>query len=318
VNLPAAVRAAVESAIAERTGLREAVSATSPVGGGCISPTLRLTTDSGSAFFLKLGAPDLPAGMLDAEARGLEALAATRTVRVPDVVGHGDGGGGASSAWLLLEWLEPGQPRDGTWEALGRELAALHRHRGDRARGEQPGGDRFGGGRFGADHDNYIGPLPQANDPTADWPGFWRDRRLEPQLAAAVDAGLLERLDVERFQRLFQRLDDLLAPAADDGPSLLHGDLWNGNVHVVADGTAALVDPSAYHGHREVDLAMADLFGGFPAAFRHAYDEAWPLAPGYAPARRAVYQLYYLLVHVNLFGPGYVSGTRSALRQAGV
>ncbi|MDX1674517.1 MAG: fructosamine kinase family protein, partial [Longimicrobiales bacterium] len=203
--------------------------------------------------------------------------------------------------WLLLEWLEPGSGGPGAWRRLGAELAALHRHGDD---------------RFGADADNFIGSLPQANGRTDSWPDFWRDRRLEPQLRQAVDRGLMDDGDRRRFDALFDRLEEILAVGSEEGPSLLHGDLWSGNVHMTDDG-AAVIDPSVYHGHREVDLAMAELFGGFERGFFEAYDDGWPRTAGYAPTRRAVYQLYYLLVHVNLFGSGYVGRTRSALASAG-
>lgn len=298
MTLPGPVQAGVERALEEWTGRPATCLRADAVAGGCISPTARIETDTGDTFFLKHGAPGLPAGLLKAEATGLRALATADAVRVPHVVGVG---GEGARAWLLLEWLEPGPARDHTWTDLGRGLAALHQHRA---------------GQFGAEADNFIGSLPQQNTPDDDWAGFWRARRLEPQLRSAVDAGLLDDRDRARFTRLFDHLDDSLATAHEDGPSLLHGDLWNGNVHPMHDGTAALIDPSAYHGHREVDLAMADLFGGFGAEFSAAYQAAWPLAPGYAPRRRAVYQLYYLLVHVNLFGAGYLNRTRRALAVA--
>jgi protein-ribulosamine 3-kinase len=299
VTVPEAVREGLEEALEERGTPGPRIVEASPVGGGCISPTARVETAGGEVFFLKWGAGHLPSGLLASEVRGLTALAAAGALRVPEVVGTGGDGG---SEWLALEWLEPGAATAETWEWLGRGLANLHRHRGD---------------RYGDQADNYIGSLPQANTPSADWPDFWAERRLEPQLRAAVDAGLLDRSDRGRFNELLGRLDDLLGVAHDDGPSLLHGDLWSGNVHVLADGSPSVIDPSAYHGHREVDLAMAQLFGGFGRGFRQAYEDSWPLSPGYEPARRATYQLYYLLVHVNLFGAGYVQGTRRALEEAG-
>ncbi|NIP78353.1 MAG: phosphotransferase, partial [Gemmatimonadetes bacterium] len=285
----------------EHVGADVDIEEASAVGGGCISPTARIESGAGP-FFLKWGRPDLPAGLLSAEARGLTRLAAAGAVRVPAVVAVAPAEP-AEPAWLLLEWLEPGPPGPDAWPRLGRDLARLHRQRAD---------------RFGAERDNYIGSLPQRNERVADWADLWRRLRLEPQARQAADRGLLDADDARRLDRLYDRLPELLAPALDDGPSLLHGDLWGGNVHMLADGTPAIIDPSVYHGHREVDLAMAELFGGFGTGFRAAYEEAWPLLPGYAPTRRAVYQLYYLLVHVNLFGTGYVSGTRRALAEAGV
>lgn len=187
------------------------------------------------------------------------------------------------------------------WERLGTGLASLHRVRAE---------------RHGWPSDNVIGSLPQANGWMDEWPAFWRERGLGPQLRLAYDSGWFEPSARRRFDALLDRLDEFLAPAAEDGPSLLHGDLWSGNVHPTADGEAALIDPASYHGHREVDLAMAELFGGFDTTFHDAYREAWPLADGYDEARRAIYQLYYLLVHVNLFGGGYVARTLGALGAA--
>jgi protein-ribulosamine 3-kinase len=299
VTIPEAVREGVEGALEARGAPGPRIVGASPVGGGCISPAARAETAGGEVFFLKWGTEHLPSGLLACEVRGLRALSATGALRVPEVVASGGDGG---SEWLALEWLEPGAATAETWERLGRGLADLHRHRGD---------------RFGDPAHNYIGSLPQANTPSSDWPAFWAERRLEPQLRAAVDAGLLDRSDRARFHELLGRLDHILGVAHDDGPSLLHGDLWSGNVHVLEGGSPSLIDPSTYHGHREVDLAMAQLFGGFGRGFRLAYEDAWPLAHGYEPARRATYQLYYLLVHVNLFGAGYVEGTRRALAEAG-
>ncbi|HSL69181.1 MAG TPA: fructosamine kinase family protein, partial [Longimicrobiales bacterium] len=123
--------------------------------------------------------------------------------------------------------------------------------------------------------------------------------------------------DARRIERLLRDLPDLLHRGDAEGASLLHGDLWSGNAHALADGSIAAIDPSAYYGHREVDLAMAQLFGGFPPAFHDAYEDEWPLAAAGLNSRRATYQLYYLLVHVNLFGGSYVSSCRTALAEAG-
>lgn len=291
---PAPVREAVEAT------WRRRIAGAAPVGGGCISPTARVWSDAGDVAFLKWGEPGrTPDGLFRAEADGLAALAGAGEVRVPTVLGTGDEGAG----WLLLKWLEPGAAGAVGWEALGRGLAALHRHRV---------------ARYGGPRDNFIGSLPQANGWMEEWAEFWHVRRLEPQLRRAREAGAFSPADVRRFDRLLDALPDrLAAAAAADGASLLHGDLWNGNVHFTDAGEPALIDPSSYHGHREVDLAMSELFGGFAPTFLAAYREAWPLEPGYARLRRPVYQLYYLLVHVNLFGGGYVGSTLSTLAEAG-
>lgn len=288
------------------TALREelqrhagAVPAERPVGGGCISRAARLEV-GGRPAFLKYHL-DAPAGFFAAEADGLERLRAAQSgLRVPGVLGTGElQTPQGRLGWLLLEWLQPGRPGADSGERLGEGLARLHRVRG-------PG--------WGAGADGFIGALPQENTPAADWPAFWRERRLRPQLERARRAGRLPATERE-WQSLCERLPALLAPAEVDGASLLHGDLWGGNVLLGEGGEPALIDAAAsYHGHREVDLAMSELFGGFPPAFGAAYRAAWPLAPGY-PQRRAVYQLFYLLAHVNLFGGGYVAQTAGLLRQ---
>jgi len=296
MHIPQPISHAVETTLHQHLGRDPGPLAATPVGGGCINPAARVETASGDVVFLKWSGPGTTSGIFGAEARALAALRAANALRVPEVIAHGTGASGYS--WILLEWLEPGRPGPGYWARLGEGLAALHRTRAV---------------RYGWPADNFIGPLPQPNGWLDDWAAFWRTRRLEPQLRLAYDAGWFDSAARTRLDRLLDRLDELLTPAAGDGPSLLHGDLWNGNVHVTADGEPALIDPASYYGHREVDLAMSELFGGFAPGFYRAYREAWPLAPGYEETRRYVYQLYYLLVHVNLFGAGYVGRVREVV-----
>jgi fructosamine-3-kinase len=289
--LPAAVRSAVESRLG---AVREA----RPVGGGCINPAARLEL-ADLAVFLKYN-PDAPRGMFSAEAAGLEALRAKTTLlRIPAVVAVEEPAAGSAAGWLALEWLEPAAPGRGYAERLGRGLAELHRP---------------AGGGWGWERDGFIGPLPQPNAALPGWAAFWRERRLEPQLRRAYDAGHFRERRAE-WDRLLALLPTLLGLAEEDGPSLLHGDLWSGNLLATGSGEPALVDPAAYRGHREVDLAMTELFGGFPPGFHAAYAEAAPLAPGYGEVRRGLYQLYFLLVHVNLFGGSYPEQTLRTLRR---
>ena len=288
--IPDALRRAVEARLGPVRGA-------APVSGGCINHGTRVELADGLVF-VKYNA-DAPPGMFAAEARGLDALrAAADGLIVPRALAWSEAEGGAP-AWLALEWLEPSPRAPEFAERLGRGLAALHR-----------AGSAEGWGWM---ENNFIGPLPQANAPAASWAEFWRARRLEPQLDLARRAGRMPGKAAD-WDRLMDRLPDLLAPAEADGPSLLHGDLWGGNV-LAAPGGPAIIDPAVYRGHREADLAMTELFGGFGERFHAAYREAWPLQPGY-PARRAVYQLWYLLVHVNLFGGGYAAQTASVLREA--
>ncbi len=250
-----------------------------PVGGGCINAAWALETSAGR-LFVKLNDGDRVA-MFAAEAAGLHALAASGTVRVPRPVAHGSAAG---RAFLVLEHLDLRGGDRASAARLGRELAALHSQQAD---------------AFGWTCDNTIGSTPQPNDPCADWVAFWRERRLGHQLALAARRG-------HRFRggdTLLARLDGLLA-GHHPAPSLLHGDLWGGNWAALPDGTPVLFDPAVYHGDREADLAMTELFGGFDPAFHAAYREAAPLDDGY-PLRRDLYNLYHVLNHVNLFGGGY-------------
>jgi protein-ribulosamine 3-kinase len=262
---------------------------------------VRIRTADGEAF-LKYNT-DAPAGMFAAEAEGLRALRAVGTsLRVPEVLDVLDARGPHDAGALLLEWLEPARPGAGYWDRLGRGLAELH---------------RVGRGGWGWEGNGFIGPLPVGNDPSESWATFWHERRLEPMLRRVRGGGWSVGRG-EEWDTLWRVLPTLLEPAEAEGASLLHGDLWSGNVLATpADGgvAPALVDPAVYRGHREVDLGMAELFGGFPAEFFDAYRDAWPTQPGEA-GRRAAYQLFYLLVHVKLFGAGYVARSERALRTA--
>jgi fructosamine-3-kinase len=286
--IPGALRHAVEAHLGP-------IRSATPVGGGCINHGARVETADGPVF-LKYN-PQSPAGMFAAEAYALDQLREQAAeLAVPHVIAHAEADGDAP-AWLALEWLEPA-PRSAEFlERLGRGLAQMHRAAVERS--------------WGWDRDNFIGSLAQQNAPSDTWPGFWRGRRLGPQLDLARRSGRLPGREAD-WERLLDRLPAVLRLADEDGPSLLHGDLWSGNV-LPATAGPALIDPATYRGHREADLAMADLFGGFGDRFHAAYREVWPLQPGYE-ARRPVYQLYYLLGHVNLFGGGYAGQTAEMLR----
>lgn len=261
------------------------------VSGGDISAAWRFSTDSGSVF-LKTG----PAEFIDlysAEADGLRALADARAVRVPKVAGFGQVGG---DAWLALEWLdlEPAGPR--AQALLGRQLAMQHRRRQD---------------RFGWHRDNMIGTTPQLNDREDDWVRFFRDRRLLIQLQLAESNGFGGEL-LQEGARLATHLERLFGEY-EPQPSLLHGDLWGGNWSSV-DGVPVIYDPSVYCGDRESDLAMTRLFGGFGKEFYRAYEEEWPLAKGHEK-RVALYQLYHVLNHLNMFGGTYLARAVGLVRQ---
>jgi fructosamine-3-kinase len=228
----------------------------------------------------------------------LEALAALGEVRVPrdPVTGGGEGG---VPPFLVMEAITSGRPGPGFSADFGRRLARLHR--------------ATRGGRFGFPHDNYLGSTPQPNEWSADGCEFFRRRRLGHQLALAHANGLADRELSRLGERLLERLDRWLDLRGEPA-CLLHGDLWGSNYLIDEAGAPVLIDPAAYYGHREADLAMTHLFGGFDAAFYAGYEEEWPLAPGH-DERLPIYELYHLLNHLNLFGTGYRGRCLAILRR---
>jgi fructosamine-3-kinase len=264
------------------------------VSGGDINHAHRVTLADGRSVFVKSQPRALP-GMFAAEAHGLRWLAQARALRVPEVIAASDGEDGGP-AFLALEWIGRGRPGRDHDERLGRGLAALHRTHAP---------------SFGLDRPNYLATLPQDNAPSADWPRFYAERRLEPLLARAADQGNASSAMRSGFARLRPRMGELCGPA--EPPARLHGDLWGGNALCDEHGEPVLIDPAVYGGHREIDLAMMKLFGGFGARCFAAYHEAYPLAPGHE-RRVALYQLYPLLAHVCLFGGGYVAQVERALQ----
>jgi protein-ribulosamine 3-kinase len=254
-----------------------------PVGGGCINHACRAMA-GGEPFFLKWNDAHRYPGMFASEAQGLALLREAGALNLPAVLHAGTAG---PYAYILMEWMEPGRRKPDFWKSFGAGLAQLHRNSQE---------------RFGLSHDNYIGSLPQHNRLHGTWTAFFMSERLEPQLKMAVDSGMLAASATKRLEALHRQLDEWIPKEA---PALLHGDLWNGNFLTGPDGLACLVDPAVYFGHREMDLAMTKLFGGFDADFYAGYQEAWPLEKGF-DRRMDIHNLYPLLVHVNLFGGGYV------------
>ncbi len=241
------------------------------------------------------------AGMFAEEARGLDWLRETGAVAVPEVVHWVDAATSASGAVtfsaLLLEYLEPCEVSGGDWETFGRSLAALHASTA---------------AAFGALPNNFIGMLPQDNTPTESWTSFWIERRLEPQFKAAVDSGR----GPARWNQVLPRLYDTVRAVVlePERPERIHGDLWSGNCLMGTPRGPALVDPAAYAGHGEVDLAMMRLFGGFDERVMNAYFEVRGETSGLGE-RLELYQLYPLLVHANLFGGSYVASVDSLVRR---
>ncbi len=274
------------------------------ITGGCIANARIACFADGSEVFVK-SVPEVSgmfqAEMFEREAEGLCALARAAAIRVPQVLA-------VNERTLVLEMIRQVPKKHDFFVAFGHNFAKLHQHRGKAC---------------GFKHDNFIGSTRQLNEPldgpwseAADdgstWPLFFMERRLRFQVRLALNKGYDSDLG-HMLDRAEQRIMELLA-AAIEPPGLLHGDLWSGNFVVDDRGEACLIDPAVYYGHREADLAMTRLFGGFDPSFYTAYAEVWPLAPGHEE-RLPLYQLYHLLNHLNLFGGGYFDQSKRILQR---
>ncbi|HXH72123.1 MAG TPA: fructosamine kinase family protein [Mariprofundaceae bacterium] len=291
--LPEELRTAIGQSVFEASSGTFHLADIYPAGGGCINSAYRLSDADGRLLFLKLNRASL-SGMFAAEFDGLVELRQPAAIRVPEPLCFGQT---ASHAWLVTEHIRFASPRAGSEARLGEELAALHRHTAD---------------RFGWHRDNTIGSTPQPNGQATDWIDFLRERRLGFQLRLAAGNGFRGRLQSlgERLLDDLPRFFDTYRPL----PSLLHGDLWGGNLAYDEAGAPVIFDPAVYYGDREADLAMTELFGGFGRDFHAAYRAAWPLDEGY-PVRKTLYNLYHILNHANLFGGGYASQAESMLQR---
>lgn len=290
MSLPARVRAAVEA-------LGGGVRGVTAVGGGSVGAAARVETPSG-ALFVKWATGAARASFA-AEADGLARLAAVAPADlvVPAVMAIGDDG---ATGWLVLPWLDAGRPDAAAWRRFGRALAALHAAAPDVEEPARP---------YGQPRDGWIGRKPQAAGLDADWARFFGERRLLAQAAVVRAHGAWEaRWDVP-LERLVRRLPEVIP--ARPPPATLHGDLWAGNALPLFDGRFALIDPAAYVGHAEADVAMTELFGGFAPAFSAGYRE---VAPGGDADARDVYNLYHLINHLT-HGPGYAGAVDGVLRR---
>ncbi|MDW8438576.1 MAG: fructosamine kinase family protein [Chloroherpetonaceae bacterium] len=263
------------------------------VGGGCIHRAERVETNVGT-FFVKHNDASQRENF-EAEADGLKVLAETATLRVPQVIAVL---ATERESALAMEFVSTAPMRSDFWEIFGERLARLHSHSRE---------------TFGYERDNFIGSLPQSNRAHAEWSDFFREERLSPMLRLALKTGNLSPSDARRFERLFPKLDGLIP---NEKPALLHGDLWSGNYLVDERGMPVVIDPAVYFGHREAELAFMRLFGGFDERLFEAYHSAFPLERGWRE-RVALFNLYPLLVHLNLFGRSYWSAIDAALKKFG-
>jgi protein-ribulosamine 3-kinase len=270
--LPAEVRDALTS----RVGSLKSFKA---VSGGCINHGGKLTTAAGN-FFIKWNDASKFPEMFKSEAKGLGMLSQANCFRVPSV-SHCDQTD--SHQFILIEWIEPSAASRNFWEELGRGLARLH---------------KVTTSHFGLDHNNYIGSLKQSNTISEEWTDFFILERLEPQLRLLNPSTGV----ANKFESLFKKLPQIFPR---EKPSLLHGDLWSGNLITDEKGDPCLIDPAVYYGNREMEIAFTQLFGGFDHRFYDTYKEVFPLQPGFAD-RVGICNLYPLLVHANLFGGHYI------------
>ncbi|HEX6426905.1 MAG TPA: fructosamine kinase family protein [Niastella sp.] len=290
--ISASVQLYVQQWLKDTMGAVPASLQCTPVGGGSINETYRITVGKRS-FFCKINSLAKFPSLFACEQKGLELLAQQGIIRVPQVAVCGHAG---NEQILIMEWIEQGLKTDAFWETFGEQLAALH---------------HITGPQFGLDSNNYMGALPQNNEPADNWIDFFIHQRLQPQVKLAVDHALLEPVHMHLFEKLYQQLGAVfpVEPAV-----LLHGDLWSGNFLCDDKGKPVLIDPAVYYGHRNIDIAMTTLFGGFDALFYESYQYHYPLPANYRQ-QWEVCNLYPLLIHLNLFGKSYLADILNTIRR---
>jgi len=259
-----------------------------PLQGGSINDVFLLKCDSAS-FVLKLNDTDRFPNMFEKEAKGLTLLKSSGSFKIPEVLSYGEEG---NNSYLIMEYIATGVPVSGFWEDFSQNLATLHKK-------SNP--------LFGLDHENYIGSLLQFNIKEKTASEFYINQRLEPQFKMARDKGF-------QFSGLDHFYKNISKEIPNERPSLIHGDLWSGNYLVSEKKEPVLIDPAVAYAPREMDLGMMHLFGGFPQDVYSIYNEYFPLIEEWK-TRISIWQLYYLLVHLNLFGSGYFSQVNTIFNQ---
>ncbi len=262
------------------------------ISGGDINEAYRLDTSRGH-FFMKLNSQSRYPAMFQREASGLELLKKHGKLRIPSVIAYGEN---ADDAFLLLEHISSASKNKNYFAHLGRGLAQQHKKTAK---------------YFGLEEDNYIGSLAQINRKHEKWPEFFAEERLRRQMRMARDRGLADPGLSRALESLFRRLEEIFP---EEPPALLHGDLWGGNIMSDEKGDPVLIDPAVYYGHREMDLGMSRLFGGFSPDFYEEYQREYPLEKGWQQ-RIEICNLYPLMVHVNLFGGAYLASVKSILKK---
>lgn len=262
------------------------------ISGGDINEAYRLET-SREDYFIKVNSLERYPQMFSQEAQGLQLLQKAEGLRIPNIIAqdHYD-----DTSFLILELISSNNQNDNFWESFAKGLSEIHKKSNE---------------YFGLESNNYIGSLKQYNEKKSDWISFFIEERLLRQVRLARDHQLADSALLSAFNRLFKVLNEIIP---EETPSLLHGDLWSGNFMIDDQGDACLIDPAVYYGHREMDLAMTKLFGGFSDKFYEHYHSYFPLEKGWE-SRMDLFNLYPLLVHLNLFGSSYLRQIRAILRR---
>ena len=260
------------------------------IGGGSINQTYQLQLlPCNESFFCKINSASRFPHLFLKEKIGLQLLGKSGVIKVPQVIACSQF---EHQQLLVLEWIESGTKNKRFFGLFGEQLAALHRQTNT---------------HFGLHENNYMGSVPQQNNPAADWCTFFAQQRLQPLVEKCVAQNLLTSTDIQLFEKLYQKLHNIFD--ATQPPALLHGDLWSGNYMCSSNGEPVLIDPAVYYGHPAMDLGMTTLFGGFDAAFYESYQYHAPLPSNYKD-QWAVASLYPLLIHLFLFGKNYLAGIR--------
>ena len=293
IDLPDSVLNAVHQVL-QNIGDPDPIVQVRSQGGGCINNASQVVTQK-NKYFLKWNANPLP-GMFTTEAYGLKLLKSIGEIRVPEVI-KAQEAGNSTPAFILQEWIEQRTGFD--QKKCGQQLALLHQ----KSQSDQ----------YGLEVDNYIGSTPQSNRRQSDWVTFFREQRILPQVKLAQRKGACDRSRSQQLSRFTSKLDDWLG-GVPRKPSLLHGDLWGGNVIGDQNHNPVLIDPAVYYGDREADVAFTLMFGGFSREFYQTYQETYPMEPGYQD-RFEIYNVYHILNHLNLFGESYGYSLDSLLRR---
>jgi len=280
------------SSVLEEQGLSASIKQVHAVAGGCINACYKIETDN-QDYFLKVNESKRFPYMFKIEADSLQILNETNTLKAPNLIAQFEN---QTQQYLLLEWIECRKPNQQFWKNFAENLAQLHRQTSN---------------QFGLEFDNYIGSLKQSNVLTDNWTDFYIQQRIQPQVELAFNHQRINKKDVDQFEQLYKALPGIFP---DEKPALIHGDLWNGNFLCNSNQEAVLIDPAIYYAHREMEIAFTKLFGGFHPAFYKMYCDIYPLEIGFQK-RVSVYNLYSLLVHLNLFGGHYYHQVMGVVKQ---